>query len=99
MRLFSLKYTVTHTKICIIGGGSAGLNLSAHLSKQYDPKQIRIFEPSKIHYYQPGFTMVGGNLVDGKVTYTDNWRLFNKSLHWTEQKVEKISAEQNLITT
>lgn len=84
MRIFSLKYNVTHTKICIIGGGSAGLNISAHFSKHYDPKQIRIFEPSQIHYYQPGFTMVGGNLVDGKVTYTENWRLYNKSIHWTQ---------------
>jgi sulfide:quinone oxidoreductase len=63
MRNFALKYYATHTKFCIVGGGTAGLNISAHLAKHYDPKSIRIFEPSKLHYYQPGFTMIGGNLV------------------------------------
>ena len=59
----------THTKICIIGGGTGGLNLSTHLMRaNINPKDIRIFEPAKKHYYQPGWTMVGGGLCDVSLT-------------------------------
>lgn len=70
IRNLRLHFFITHTKICIIGGGSAGLNLSAHLSKLYDPKSIRVFEPATTHYYQPGFTMVGGDIVEGSKVHT-----------------------------
>jgi cation diffusion facilitator CzcD-associated flavoprotein CzcO len=43
MRNLNIKYLSSHTRFCIIGGGAAGLNISAHLSKYYDPKSIRIF--------------------------------------------------------
>lgn len=43
--------------------------------------------------------MVGGNLVEGQKTYTENWRLFNKSIHWTQDKVKNIKPDSNLITT
>lgn len=34
----------THSKICIIGGGTGGLNLSAHLIRaNINPRDIRIF--------------------------------------------------------
>lgn len=99
MRTLRLRYFATHTKICIIGGGSAGLNISAHLAKLYDPKTIRIFEPYKLHYYQPGFTMVGGDLVDGKEVMTDNDKLFKKDVNWTQEKVKKVEPNKNLIVT
>lgn len=35
-----------HTKICIIGGGTGGVNVSAHLLRSKVPaKDITIFEP------------------------------------------------------
>lgn len=41
------KMFSTHTKFCIIGGGTGGLNLSAHLLRaKIDPKDIRIFDSS-----------------------------------------------------
>lgn len=54
------RFYSTHTKFCIIGGGTGGLNLSSHLLRaKVDPKDIRIFDKSDLHYYQPGWTMLG----------------------------------------
>ncbi len=54
-----------HTKYCIIGGGTGGLNTVSHLlRKKISPKDIKIIDPSEYHYYQPGWTMVGNNLTD-----------------------------------
>lgn len=57
------KMFSTHTKFCIIGGGTGGLNLSTHLLRSnINAKDIRIFEGCDTHYYQPGWTMLGGDL-------------------------------------
>jgi cation diffusion facilitator CzcD-associated flavoprotein CzcO len=47
IRTSIFKLFSTHTKFCIIGGGTAGLNLSTHMLRaKIDPKDIRIFEAS-----------------------------------------------------
>jgi len=59
------KYTFgSHSKFAVIGGGTGGLNLVAHLRKTKDvlDSDIRVFEPSKVHYYQPSFTLVAAGL-------------------------------------
>jgi hypothetical protein len=62
-------FFATRSKYCIIGGGTGGLNLSAHLLRsEVHPEEIRIFEPSQYHYYQPGWTNVGANLSSSDIT-------------------------------
>jgi cation diffusion facilitator CzcD-associated flavoprotein CzcO len=74
-----------HTKFCVIGGGTAGINLSAHLLRQkIRPGDIRIFEPSKYHYYQPGWTMVGNNLVDPETTRKLTSEMIPDGTQWTK---------------
>lgn len=49
-----------HSKYAVVGTGTGGLNLITHLIRSNIPaSDIRVFEPSQFHYYQPGFTMVG----------------------------------------
>lgn len=57
-----LGYTA-HTPIAIIGGGTGGLNAAAQilLDGLALNHEIRVFEPKRVHYYQPGWTMVGMN--------------------------------------
>ena len=54
-----------HTKFCVIGGGTGGLNTASHLLRSnVRPTDLRIFETAEYHYYQPAWTMIGNNLVD-----------------------------------
>ena len=46
-------------QILIVGGGAAGIATAASLHKRDASLNIAIIEPSPIHYYQPGETMVG----------------------------------------
>ena len=63
MRTLLKRYFSTHAKIAIIGGGTGGINISTHLMRaSVAPEDIRIIEPADVHYYQPGWTMVGGNI-------------------------------------
>lgn len=39
-----MRYFAHHSKICIIGGGTGGVNVSAHmLRSRIDPRDITIF--------------------------------------------------------
>lgn len=92
--------TPTHTPVCIIGGGCAGVNVAAQLSRVYKllDHQIRVFEPSRVHYYQPGFTMVGGGLMKAEKTREYASRMVRKGVCLTNLAVKEIDPERNTIT-
>lgn len=48
--------------IVVVGGGSAGIATAASLLKRRNWLNIAIIEPKNVHYYQPGWTMVGGGV-------------------------------------
>lgn len=84
-KILKISYNFAqHTKFCVIGGGTAGINLTAHLlRRKINPSDIRIFEPSQYHYYQPGFTMVGNNLVEPEVTRKPTSQMIPGGTNWT----------------
>ena len=59
--------TTTH-QIVIIGGGAAGISVAASLLKRQKNLDIAIIEPSEVHSYQPGWTMVGGGVFSPEST-------------------------------
>lgn len=92
------KLFSTHTKFCIIGGGTGGLNLSAHLLRgKVQPKDIRIFQAAEKHYYQPGWTMLGGDLCDAQLTYRDMKDVLPSSVFHTKKNVAKVQADKKTI--
>ena len=54
----------THYQILIIGGGNAGISVAARLLRANPGFSVAIMEPSEKHYYQPGWTLVGGGVFD-----------------------------------
>lgn len=55
----------SHCKIAVVGGGAAGIDVTAQLIKDagFKSEDITLFEPRKEHHYQPGYTMIGGGLL------------------------------------
>ena len=51
-------------EVVIIGGGSAGIATASSMLKRRPSLDIAIVEPSEDHYYQPGWTMVGGGVFE-----------------------------------
>ena len=87
------KLFSTHSKICIIGGGTGGLNLSAHLLRANIPAcDMRIIEPSKTHYYQPGWTMLGSDLCNPDLTYRPMADVLPHDIAFTNDRVTKVDA-------
>ena len=48
--------------IVIVGGGSAGIATAASLLKRRPSLDIAVVDPAEDHFYQPGWTMVGGGV-------------------------------------
>lgn len=59
-------------KIVIIGAGTAGVSVASQLSRNNIKKSnITLIDPASKHYYQPGFTKIGGGVykTDKYVSY------------------------------
>jgi sulfide:quinone oxidoreductase len=54
--------------IVILGGGAAGIAVAYSLLKRKPDLDIAVIEPSDTHYYQPGWTMVGGGVFQPETT-------------------------------
>lgn len=90
----------SHSRICIIGGGTGGLNLSTHLLRTgVNPKDIRIFDASDKHYYQPGWTMLGADMCKTDLTWRPMSDVLPKAVYHTKQNVAKVNPQNNEIIT
>ena len=50
--------------VVVVGGGSAGIGVTASLLRRRPGLRIAVIEPSDNHYYQPAWTLVGGGAFD-----------------------------------
>jgi len=89
---------MSHYKILIIGGGTAGIMVASQLRKK-DVKSIAIIEPSEKHYYQPAWTLVGAGTYDYKKTARPMKSLIPNGVNWIKDFVENVSPKKNEITT
>jgi eukaryotic sulfide quinone oxidoreductase len=73
-------------KVIIAGGGSASAGIVGHLlrSGKFKAKDIAVIEPSPNHYYQPGFTMIGGGLMG------TNEKFLKKSTHLIKSQTRSM---------
>ena len=86
-----------HHKIVIVGGGTGGLSVAAHLVKEVDGIDVAIIEPSDKHYYQPGWTFVGGGIMRQWETVRDTKDVMPKKAHWIQDAVANIDADNNAL--
>ena len=87
----------TH-EVVIIGGGAAGIATAASLLKRRPLLDIAIVEPSEHHYYQPGWTMVGGGVFDAPVTCRPMASVMPKRTRWIRQAAATFQPEDNQLT-
>jgi sulfide:quinone oxidoreductase len=87
-----------HHTVLIIGGGAAGVTIANTMRRQNAKIDIAIIEPSEVHYYQPGFTIVGGGAYTLKQTIRNEADLIHPSVTWIKDYAETIQADDNSVT-
>ncbi|MEV8468426.1 TIGR01244 family sulfur transferase [Fluviibacterium sp. DFM31] len=83
--------------IVIIGGGAAGISVAASLQARQTGAEIAIIDPADIHYYQPGWTMVGGGIFDAKTTARTMGSLIPKGVHWIKAALAAFEPQHNAV--
>ena len=98
----SHKYFTESTvkaKIVIVGGGAAGITMSAYLSNMLRYVDITIIEPSEIHYYQPGFTLIAADVFTPEEVAKTTKELIPGNVKWIKDSVNELNPENNSLVT
>ena len=86
-------------QIVIVGGGSAGITVAAQLLKQMRSLDILIIEPSDQHYYQPGWTLVGGGCMPFEATVQPQQTQIPSDAVWLQDAVAQFDPDHNSLLT
>jgi sulfide:quinone oxidoreductase len=83
--------------IVIVGGGAAGISVASSLKTRKPGLTVAILDPADIHYYQPGWTMVGGGIFEASTTARTMASLIPKGVHWIKSAVAAFEPQNNAV--
>ncbi|WP_430474992.1 TIGR01244 family sulfur transferase [Thalassospira lucentensis] len=83
--------------VVIVGGGAAGISVASSLQARRSGLEIAVIDPADIHYYQPGWTMVGGGVFDASTTAQTMGSLIPKGVHWIKAAVAAFEPKDDAI--
>lgn len=90
----------SHYRIVIVGGGAAGISVAARLSRALGKNaNIAIIEPSSDHYYQPGWTLVGGGTFRLEATRRQESTLIPRHVIWLQDSVVAFDPDNHAVET
>lgn len=84
-------------EVVIVGGGAAGIAVAASLKARKRDLDVAIIDPADIHYYQPGWTMVGGGVFKPQTTARTMASLIPSGVHWIKAAVAAFEPENNAV--
>lgn len=87
-----------HHSILIVGGGAAGVSVANNMHRKNPAIDIALIEPSEKHYYQPGFTIIGGGAYTLKRATKNEKDLIHSSVHWIKDFAESFQPRDNKVT-
>ncbi|KAL7896029.1 hypothetical protein HDV63DRAFT_380275 [Trichoderma sp. SZMC 28014] len=87
-------------RIVVIGGGTAGLDISHKLlrSGKFSQDEIAVVDPATWHHFQPGWTLVGGGIKTKEELRRPLNSLIDPKFKFYNDSVAKFSPEDNSIT-
>ena len=83
--------------VVIVGAGAGGIAAAASLKARKPDVEIAIIDPADIHYYQPGWTMVGGGVFDAEDTARTMGSLIPRGVKWIQAAVAAFEPQNNAI--
>ncbi len=86
-------------KIVIVGGGAAGITMSAYLSDMLRQVDVTIIEPNEIHHYQPGYTLIAADIFTPGEIAKPTQQLIPRHVKWLKDSVTELNPEGNSLTT
>jgi len=86
-----------HFEVVIVGAGAGGIAVAASLKSRKPGLKIAVIDPADIHYYQPGWTMVGGGIFEAQSTAKTMGSLIPKGVHWIKAAVAAFEPKNHAV--
>lgn len=86
-----------HHEIVIVGGGAAGIAVASSLLSRNSKLDVMIIDPADTHYYQPGWTMVGGGVFSASTTVRTMASVIPSKAKWIKAAVAAFEPESNKV--
>jgi len=83
--------------VVIVGAGAAGISVAASLLSRKPRLDIAIIDPADVHYYQPGWTLVGAGVFEAQDTARTMASLIPKGVKWIKAAVAAFEPANNAI--
>lgn len=83
--------------VVIVGGGAGGLAVAASLKARKPDLDIALIDPADVHYYQPGWTMVGGGVFAPATTARTMASLIPDGVRWIKAAVAAFEPERKAV--
>lgn len=83
--------------VVIVGGGAAGISVASSLLSREPNLDIAVIDPAEIHYYQPGWTMVGGGIFAPEKTVRTMASLIPKQVQWIKAAVAAFDPDNKQV--
>jgi sulfide:quinone oxidoreductase len=83
--------------VVIIGGGAAGIATASSLLARDPGLDIAIIDPADVHYYQPGWTLVGCGVFDAAETARTMASTIPRGVHWIKAAVAAFEPDGNAV--
>ncbi|MCI5111186.1 MAG: bifunctional protein tyrosine phosphatase family protein/NAD(P)/FAD-dependent oxidoreductase [Marivita sp.] len=83
--------------VVIVGGGAGGISVAASLKARKPGLSVAIIDPADIHYYQPGWTMVGGGIFEAQDTAKTMGSLIPQGVLWIKSAVAAFEPENDAV--
>lgn len=81
--------------VVVVGGGSAGVAVAASLLRREPGISVAIVDPAKVHFYQPGWTMVGAGVFQPETTRRAMADVMPHQATWIAKAAAAFRPEQN----
>ena len=83
--------------VVIVGAGAGGISVAASLKSRQSGLSIAVIDPADIHYYQPGWTMVGGGIFEAQQTAKTMGSLIPRDVTWIKAAVAAFEPQYNAV--
>ena len=83
--------------VVVVGGGAAGISVASSLLSRKPDLDIAIIDPADVHYYQPGWTMVGGGIFEAADTAKTMASLIPQRVHWIKSAVAAFEPKDDAV--
>ncbi|MGV6847881.1 MAG: TIGR01244 family sulfur transferase [Marinibacterium sp.] len=83
--------------VVIVGAGAGGIAAAASLKSRKPDLNIALIDPAGVHYYQPGWTLVGGGVFTPQQTARTMASLIPRGVHWIKAAVVAFEPKTNAV--